>query len=49
MNVVTTIFYLGLGLFLLFGSLFQYHEVLVGLCALVIGIVQLVGLFRGNA
>ena len=48
MNVIQTIFWLGFGVLLLFGSLFQYHEILVGLCALVIGVVHLVGLFRGN-
>jgi hypothetical protein len=47
MNVLTTIFWLGFGVLLVFGSLFQYHEILVGLCALVIRIAQLVALLRG--
>ena len=46
MDVISIIFWIGFGLLILMGELFQYHEVLVGLCALIIGIAQLVGLFR---
>lgn len=46
MDIVSIIFWIGLGLFLLLGSLFQYHEAAVGICALIIGVVQLAGLFR---
>ena len=46
MDIVSIIFWIGFGLLLLLGSLFQYHEAAVGICALVIGIIQLVGLLR---
>jgi len=46
MDIVSIIFWIGFGLLLVFGALFPYHEVIVGLCALIIGIVQLVGLLR---
>jgi hypothetical protein len=46
MNIISIIFWIGFGVLLLWGSLFQYHEAAVGICALVIGIVQAVGEFR---
>lgn len=46
MEILSIIFWIGFGVLLVFGSMFQYHEILVGLCALVIGVAQLIGLFR---
>jgi hypothetical protein len=42
MNIITIIFWIGLGILYTFGALFSVHELLVGLCALVIGIAQLI-------
>jgi len=46
MNIVSIIFWIGFGVLLIWGSLFQYHEAAVGLCALLIGAMQLFGLLR---
>ena len=46
MDILSIIFWLGFGVLLVFGPMFQYHEILVGLCAIIIGAVQLIGLFR---
>lgn len=45
-TIVSIIFWFGFGVLLLFDSQFQYHEQLVGLAALLIGIVQIVTLWR---
>jgi hypothetical protein len=45
MEILSIIFWIAIGLLYL-GFTFQYQEVLIGLCALVIGVVQLIGLFR---
>lgn len=44
MNIISIIFWIAIGLLYL-GVTFQYQEILIGLCALVIGIAALVGLF----
>ena len=46
MDILDIIFWLGFGVLLVFGALFQYHEILVGLSAIIIGVVKLIGLFR---
>jgi hypothetical protein len=45
MEILSIVFWIAIGLLYL-GFTFQYQEVLIGLCALVIGVVQLIGLFR---
>ena len=46
MEIFSIIFWIGIGLLYL-GIHFQYQELLIGVCALVIGIVQLVGFVQG--
>ena len=45
-TIVSIVFFLGLGWLWVFGPAFQYHELFVGIAALLIGVVQLVGLLR---
>jgi hypothetical protein len=45
--IISIVFWLAIGLLYL-GFTFQYQEVLIGLCALLIGIVQLVNLIRSR-
>jgi uncharacterized membrane protein len=45
MNILSIIFWIAIGLLYL-GFTFQYQEILIGLCALIIGIVELIGLVR---
>ena len=45
MDVISVIFWIVLGLLYL-GVTFPYQEVLIGLCALIIGIMGLITLFR---
>jgi hypothetical protein len=45
MEIISIIFYIVIGLFFL-GVMFPYQEIVIGLCALVIGVVQLIGLLR---
>ncbi len=47
-TIVHVIFWFGFGVFMLWGSQFQYHEQAVGAAALLIGIVLIVGLIRKN-
>lgn len=48
MDIINIIFWIAIGLLYL-GFTFQYQEILIGLCALIIGIVALIGLFRGGS
>ena len=45
MDIISIIFWIAIGLLYL-GVTFQFQEILIGLCALIIGVVQLIGLFR---
>ena len=45
MEIITIIFWIAIGLLYL-GVTFQFQEILIGLCALIIGVVALIGLFR---
>ena len=45
MQIVQTIFWIALGVLYL-GGTFPLQELLIGLCALTIGVVQLVGLIQ---
>lgn len=45
-TIVSIVFFLGFGVLLVFGSQFQYHELFVGLAAILIGLVQLIALLR---
>lgn len=45
MDILSIIFYIAIGLLYL-GVTFQFQEILIGLCALIIGVVALIGLFR---
>jgi uncharacterized membrane protein len=45
MHILSIIFWIAIGLLYL-GFTFQYQEILIGLCALIIGIVELIGLVR---
>ena len=45
MEIITIIFWIAIGLSYL-GVTFQFQEILIGLCALIIGVVALIGLFR---
>lgn len=44
-QIISIAFWLSLGLLYL-GFTFQYQELLIGICALIIGIVQLVNLIQ---
>jgi hypothetical protein len=45
MNIISIVFWILLGLFFL-GVTFQYQELIIGICALVIGIAQAIPLFN---
>lgn len=45
MAILTIIFFLAIGLLYL-GFTFQYQEILIGLCAVVIAIAQIITLLR---
>lgn len=45
MQILSTIFFIFVGLLYL-GISFPYQEILIGISALVIGIMKLVGMFR---
>jgi len=45
MDVISIIFWIAIGLLYL-GVTFPYQEILIGLCALIIGFVALIGLLR---
>jgi len=47
MNIINIIFWIAIGLLYL-GFTFQYQEILIGLCALIIGIVALIQLFKSR-
>jgi hypothetical protein len=47
MKIIQIIFWLAIGLLYL-GFTFQYQEILVGLCALIIGIVLLIDAVRSG-
>ena len=45
MNIISILFYVLLGLLFL-GVTFQYQEIIIGICALVIGIAQAIPLVQ---
>ena len=45
MDIINIIFLIAIGLLYL-GVTLPYQEILIGLCALIIGVVALIGLFR---
>jgi hypothetical protein len=45
MIYLSTAFYILLGLLFL-GATFQYQEMLIGVCALAIGVIQFIGLLQ---
>jgi hypothetical protein len=48
MNILRIIFYLGLASYFLGVFTFPYRDILIGLCALIIAIVEIVALFRSG-
>jgi hypothetical protein len=48
MNIVSILFWLLIGVFFIWGALFQYHEIAIGVCALLIGISQLVATLKAE-
>jgi hypothetical protein len=47
MTIISIAFYLSLGLLYL-GFTFQYQEIIIGLCAVAIAVVQFVALIRSR-
>lgn len=48
MNIISILFWILIGVFFVWGVRFQYHEVIIGICALVIGIMQLIAALKSN-